>query len=72
MLLNPVFIAVEVDQQRFAEPRQIGRQELVGSRCVCQLDLAHFDAFIWPTPSANDLSGAGRSGALRRGFLRRV
>jgi hypothetical protein len=26
---------------------------------VCQLDLAHFDAFIWPTLEANDLSGAG-------------
>ena len=21
--------------------------------CVCQLDLAHFDALIWPTPRAS-------------------
>ena len=35
---------------------------------VCQLELAHFDALIWPTLKANDLSGAGWSGALRRRF----
>jgi len=43
-----------------------------GSRWVCQLELAHFDAFIWPTLEANDLSGAGWSEALRRPVLRRV
>jgi hypothetical protein len=42
------------------------------SSWVCQLELAHFDAFIWPTLEANDLSGAGWSEALRRPVLRRV
>src|SRR5215831_14217777 len=35
---------------------------------VCQLDVAHFDALIWPPLRANEFSGAGRSGALRRAF----
>jgi len=43
--------------------------------CVCQLDLAHFDTFIWPPYRArrslafrSARGGPGRSGALRRAF----
>ena len=47
------------------------RTSLIALRCVCQLDLAHFDTFIWPpskadsSPLVSVVGDRGLSGALR-------
>jgi hypothetical protein len=38
---------------------------------VCQLGLGHFDALIWPTLEAKDLSGAGWSEPCAAAFAAR-